>query len=254
MKVDRKLIFDAAKRRGAVFRTLDDVRDMDAAIDAAFAFGEVQPSAPARPFDEEAFFAAVRGSKALGPTLSADEVDGCKAILSACRNAGWGAAWTADALATAVVETAGTMQPIKEYGGTAYFRRMYDIEGSRPAKARELGNLKPGDGARYAGRGYVQLTGRANYLKAGKALGHDLVGNPDAALDAGIAAAVMVQGMEHGWFTGRSLATYLRAGAPGTLAQFKEARRIINGQDRAAEIAGYALEFQRALTAGGWKP
>ncbi len=37
MQVDRKLIFQAAKRRGVVFRTLDDVRDMDAAIDAAFA-------------------------------------------------------------------------------------------------------------------------------------------------------------------------------------------------------------------------
>ena len=33
--IDRKLIFDAAKRRGAVFRTMSDVRDMDAAIDAA---------------------------------------------------------------------------------------------------------------------------------------------------------------------------------------------------------------------------
>lgn len=39
MRVDRKLIFDAAKRRGAVFRTIADVRDMDAAIDAALASG-----------------------------------------------------------------------------------------------------------------------------------------------------------------------------------------------------------------------
>lgn len=259
MKIDRKLIFDAAKRRGAVFRTMADVRDMDAAIDAAFGLADATggpPAAKTTPSgltDPSAFFDALRASKALGPSLSPDEVSGCQAILAACGEAGWGAAWTADALATAVVETAGTMQPIKEYGGTAYFRRMYDIEGNRPAKARELGNLAPGDGAKYAGRGYVQLTGKANYRKAGAALGHDLVGNPDLALQPDIAAAIMTRGMQEGWFTGRSLSTYLPADSSATVAQFKEARRIINGQDRAAEIAGYALEFQRALIAGGWQ-
>lgn len=40
MKVDRKLIFDAAKRRGAAFRTLADVHDMDAAIDAAYGLAD----------------------------------------------------------------------------------------------------------------------------------------------------------------------------------------------------------------------
>ncbi len=44
MKIDRKAIFDAAKRRGAVFRTLADVREMDAAIDAAFAIAEPSPT------------------------------------------------------------------------------------------------------------------------------------------------------------------------------------------------------------------
>jgi putative chitinase len=66
-----------------------------------------------------------------------------------------------------------------------------------------------------------------------------------------IAAAIMVKGMEQGWFTGKRLVDYLPA-ATGTLDQFKAARRIINGQDRALDIARTAIEFQRALTAGGW--
>jgi putative chitinase len=199
--------------------------------------------------DPAAFFAAVRNSKALGPSLTTDEVTGCEAILSAC--AGFPASWAAYALATAVVETAGTMQPIKEYGGAGYFRRMYDIEGERPAKAKELGNLTAGDGARYCGRGYVQLTGKSNYAKAEAALGIPLVTDPDLALGADVAAKIMRRGMQEGWFTGKSLSSYLPAAAD--IHQFTNARRIINGQDRAVEIAGYALEFQAALTAGGWK-
>jgi putative chitinase len=209
-----------------------------------------EPPPPARTglADPAAFFAAIRASKALGPTLSTDEVSGCEAILAAC--AGFPLAWAAYALATPVVETAGTMQPIKEIGGTAYFTRRYDIAGERPDKARELGNLQPGDGAKYCGRGYVQMTGRANYARAEAALGVPLVADPDLAMQSDVAAKILRRGMQEGWFTGRSLATYLPATAD--IHQFTNARRIINGQDRAVEIAGYALEFQSALRAGGW--
>lgn len=198
--------------------------------------------------DPAAFFDAVRASKALGPSLTQDEVSGCEAILAAC--AGWPLAWTAYALATPVVETAGTMQPIKEMGGEAYFRRRYDIQGERPDKARELGNLTPGDGARYCGRGYVQMTGRANYERAGRELGLPLVDQPDLALQPDVAAKIMRRGMSEGWFTGKSLGAYLPAEAD--IHQFSNARRVINGLDRAVEIAQYALEFQAALKAGGW--
>jgi putative chitinase len=251
-----KLIVDGARKRGATFPTQADWLEFKAAIDAAVAndapalvVGPVAEPRPTGLTDPTAFFAELRNTKAMGPTLSADEVSGCEAILAAC--AGWRLSWAAYGLATAHLETAGTMQPIKEYGGTAYFRKMYDIEGARPAKARELGNTMPGDGAKYAGRGYVQLTGRTNYKKAGAALGQDMVSTPDLAMRPDIAAAVMVKGMEQGWFTGKRLADYLPA-ATGTLEQFKAARRIINGQDRALDIARTAIEFQRALTAGGW--
>lgn len=210
---------------------------------------EATPPLTRPTYDPAAFFNAVRNSKALGPSLTTDEVTGCEAILAAC--AGFPASWAAYCLATSVVETAGTMQPIKEMGGQAYFRRMYDIEGERPAKAKELGNLTPGDGARYCGRGYVQLTGKANYAKAEAALGVPLVADPDLALNPEIAAKIMRRGMQEAWFTGKSLSTYLPEVAD--IHQFSNSRRIINGLDRAVEIAGYALEFQSALRAAGWR-
>jgi hypothetical protein len=186
-------------------------------------------------FDEAAFFAKLRAEFG---SLSQQMVDGCKTLIAALSD--WPVSWIAYALATAKHETADTMQPIKERGGEAYFKRMYDIMGERPAKARELGNVKPGDGARYAGRGYVQLTGRANYAQYG------LADNPDDAMKPEIAARVLKDGMEKGRFTGKSLKDYL----PG---DYIGARRIVNGTDRAQMIADYAVKFEKALKAGGFK-
>ncbi len=198
-----------------------------------------------------AFFAKLRGGL-LGPSLEPSEVEGLNAILDACK--GLTASQTAYCMATAYHETAHTMQPIKEMGGTAYFTRMYDITGARPDVAKRLGNTQPGDGARFAGRGYVQLTGRANYLKAGQklGLGDGLIANPDRAMEDAIAAQIMRVGMAEGWFTGKSLTSYLFDGKAGTLDQFTNCRKIINGTDRAALIAGYALDFQTALQLGQW--
>ena len=233
MIVDRRQIFDAVRqlRHGEGF-TIEEVRLLDAAIDRAFA-----EAAPMRDLDEKALFDAMRASRPLGPTLTADEVEGCQAIIQACRAAGYALAWIAYALATAYHETAGTMRPIREYGR---------------GRGRKYGAALP-DGQVAYGRGYVQLTWLLNYQKADSklGLGGRLIGNFDLALDPAIAAQIMVRGMAEGWFTGKKLADYLPPAGPATRAQFEQSRRIINGTDKAALIAGHALEFQRALQAGG---
>ena len=88
-----------------------------------------------------------------------------------------------DALAIlAISARESAMTPILEFAsGEAYEGR------------QNLGNTQPGDGPRYKGRGYIQLTGRANYAYFGKKLGLDLVGNPDLALRADVAARIVVE-------------------------------------------------------------
>lgn len=185
----------------------------------------------------------------LGPTLDRGEVSGCEAILDAMQ--GSPLSYTAYALATAYHETAHTMQPIREYGGDRYFFRMYDPKGNRPSLAIAH-EQRPGDGVKYYGRGFVQLTWRCNYRKVGEKLGLDLVGNPDLALNIRIAGKIMRFGMDTGLFTGKGFANYLPATGPASAAQFTAARRIINGRDRDVLIAGYAVKFQDALMAAGW--
>ena len=79
---------------------------------------------------------------------------------------------------------------MKEIGGVLDFKK-YDIKFA-PKKAKVLGNTKPGDGAKYKGRGYIQLTGKYNYKKAGDALGIDLVNKPELLEKPEIAAKVAV--------------------------------------------------------------
>lgn len=187
----------------------------------------------------------------LAPTLSEDEVSGCIAILEAMQ--GLPKAWVAYALATSFHETAHSLQPIKEFGGNNYFFRRYDIQGQNPRLARQLGNTQAGDGVKFAGRGYVQLTGRTNYQKAATKLGVDLVNDPDLAMSKDIAALILRHGMREGWFTTKRFDTYLPAAGLATAVQFQAARRIINGTDKQALIANYAVEFQKALVAGEWE-
>lgn len=200
------------------------------------------------------FFNFLRANDLLGPTLSADEVTGLNALTTAFGEADWSIAFAAYGLGTAYLETAHTMLPIKEMGGEAYFRRMYDVTGTRPQVAARLGNTQPGDGALFAGRGYPQLTGRTNYAKADAqlGLGGALLRNPDLAMRPDIAAKIMVRGMQQGWFTGRKLSDYLPTASKATIGQFRPARKIINGTDRADDIAGFAMVFQDALSVGGW--
>jgi hypothetical protein len=98
------------------------------------------------------------------------------------------------------------------------------------------------------GRGFVQLTWRDNYVKAGKVLKVDLTTDPAKALDPEISASVLVLGMLDGWFTGKKLADYITL----SKSNYTAARRIVNGTDKAKEIAAIAVEYDALLRADGY--
>lgn len=179
-----------------------------------------------------AFYSAIR--PAFGGKLDAGQAQGLEILLTATE--GLPVSHRAYLLATAKHETAHTMQPIHERGKRAYFDK---YEPGTKIGAR-LGNTAVGDGFRFRGRGYVQLTGRGNYDKAGRKLGLNLVAGPDAALSPPIAAKILIAGCEGGWFTGKKLSDYL----PG---DYVNARRVVNGTDKAKEIAALAVAFEKAL-------
>ena len=80
---------------------------------------------------------------------------------------------------------------MKELGGDKYFNKLYDPKTS-PRTAKILGNTKVGDGIRYHGRGFIQITGRDNYRMAGDALGLPLEQRPELASNPAIAAKIAV--------------------------------------------------------------
>lgn len=104
----------------------------------------------------------------------------------------------------------------------------------------DLGNTHAGDGRRYKGRGYVQITGRINYSHWSQRLGIDLIGQPELASQANIAVQILVQGMRDGSFTGLKLADFIGN-------DFVSARKIINGLDRAQQIADIATAYAEAI-------
>lgn len=144
------------------------------------------------------------------------------------------------AIATTYHETAGTFQPITEYGQRQYFDK-YE-PGTRTGKT--LGNTEPGDGYRFRGRGYVQLTGRTNYRNWSKTLEVDLLADPDRAKDPDLAYRILSEGMRVGAFTGLQIGDYLSQGR----CDWVNARRVINRLDRAELIADYAQTIYGLLS------
>ena len=143
--------------------------------------------------------------------------------------------------ATAYHETASTMQAINEYGkgkGRPYGKKI---------KMSGVPYISPD--RLYYGRGKVQLTWYENYQLMGRLLGIDLLNNPELALNDEIANKIMFEGMmkgssSFGDFTGKCLEMYFNENIDDPL----NARRIINGKDKAALIAGYHRKFLEALS------
>jgi Putative peptidoglycan binding domain len=108
------------------------------------------------------------------------------AIRSACIENGLADRESIVAVLATIGAEVGSFEPINEFGGTAYFTRHYE---NRPT----LGNTHPGDGARYHGRGFIQLTGRANYRNYGQKLGIPLEEHPEQALRPAVAARILAR-------------------------------------------------------------
>ena len=197
------------------------------------------------PINRKFFYDFVR-SHLFDGTLKQKQVDGLNVLLDYWDQemADEDDRWLAYVLATTHHEVDRSMQPIREVGSASYFRRRYDIEGERPKVARQLGNLQPGDGAKYYGRGFVQLTGRKNYQDWSERLGVKLTANPDLALDTQIATRIIFEGMRLGTFTGKKLGHYFN----DKKEDWVNARRIINGVDKANLIAGYARQYYAAIS------
>lgn len=177
--------------------------------------------------DRKTFFAGVRQQPFPGK-LTTGQVNGMSAILDE-----WERRKLSDVrhlaymLGTTKWETDHTMQPIMEGGGPKY--------------------LKSKKYYPWYGRGFVQLTWERNYKAFQPAVlklfGVDIIADPDAAMQLGPAAYVMFEGMAKGTFTGKKLSDYFNA----TKTDWVNARRIINGTDKAAEIAAIAKAFYADL-------
>jgi len=112
-----------------------------------------------------------------------------KVLIQTGRASGMRGKELAQFVAQCAHETAN-FSSLKEKGGSLDFKK-YDPK-HNPRKAKILGNIKAGDGAKYHGRGYIQLTGRDNYKRAGKALGLPLEEQPELVERPEIAAQVAV--------------------------------------------------------------
>lgn len=188
-----------------------------------------------------AFYARARKVLAVHGRLTQAQVDGIEALLGFLEaDDAMDLRWGAYLLATVDHECAHTWRPIVERGGATYFASRY---GPQTRVGRELGNRTREEAIAFCGRGYVQITGRRNYEHAGRQLGIPLATHPDLALEPAHAYAIAARGMREGWFTGKRLETYLN----GVGADWANARRIINGTDRAHQIAQVAMVLHAAL-------
>jgi len=149
------------------------------------------------------------------------------AIKAECKAQGIGlSTQIAYVLATTQWETAQTFEPVKE----AYW---HDENWRR-------NNFKYYP---YYGRGYVQLTWKNNYEAYSRILGIDLLNNRDLALVSDVALFVLVHGFKTGTFTERKITDYIDS----SKTDFINARRCINGTDKAHEIADLAQKYLNNL-------
>lgn len=190
--------------------------------------------------DRARFYDSVRHSL-FGGKILPKQFEGMEAILNAWEAKGLtDVRWLAYMMATTFHETGHTMQPIEEYGKG---------KGKKYGKKIKM-NGQPYDAPDklYYGRGLVQLTWFENYKGMGRLLNLKLLEYPVLALRMDIAVEILFEGMTEGHssfgdFTGKCLEMYFNEKKNDPL----NARRIINGMDKAELIEGYHYKFLDAL-------
>lgn len=171
-----------------------------------------------------------------GSIKKAETVTAVTEIIKANDKYGFTVQQLAYLLATAYHETAHDFIPKKEFGGAAYFIKRY-WENIR--QRAWLGNDSPEEAVKYCGRGLVQITGEVNYERFG------IADKPDKALELPTAIDIIYVGMRDGVFTGRKISKYINSDT----CDYYNARRVINGIDKASMIESYAVTFERILKA-----
>jgi len=146
-------------------------------------------------------------------------------------------------LATIAAESA-SFEPVTEMpgpGNTSKGGRPFDLYDARA----DLGNHHPGDGARYCGRGYVQLTGQANYRLYGPLVGQpELEQNPELANDPDTAASLLAAYVKH--HVVDITARLAQAGADPCAA-----RKPVNGGENGKDRFTHAYQTGMALLSAG---
>lgn len=189
-------------------------------------------------FDVDAVCSAY---KTQNPKLTDNAQAGLQTLLAAIQDDSAVAEvrWAAYMLATVRWECAGKWQPIEEFGKGK--GRPYGV----PVKVTDADGVTFTN--TYYGRGYVQLTWKANYANMSQklGLGNLLLLHPEHALEPQTAYSIMSFGMRNGSFTGKKLADFINDAG----GDYFHARRIINGLDQAQKIADFAQSFEDLLRA-----
>lgn len=195
------------------------------------------------------FFSAIR-SNGLHRNVSGVQVAGYEAILDYWQRQTplLSIEQLAYIFATAYHETGGRMEPVREGFAKTDAGAIAAVE-SLYKKGRINRNYATPDsrtGKSYYGRGLAQVTHYDNYKKVGECLGIDLVNNPDLLLILETSVQALIVGMRTGLFTGKKLSDYINTNK----VDYRNARRIVNGLDKADLIAEYAKKFEEALRGG----
>lgn len=178
------------------------------------------------------------------------QVDGLTGILDKWENESPDAddRWLAYMLATVHHETGRTMQPVRETFASSDESAIKILnkafgDGKLPWVSKPYWELDA-DGKSWLGRGYVQLTHKANYKKLSDAIDVDLVDNPTLAMNLDVALKILFVGMRDGLFT----KVRLRDRFSGATEKWREARQIINGLERADLVASYGRAYYGCIS------